>query len=147
MGTTYPIFRALSWMSAKQLYRYHVVCVGMASIITSYWPSWPVCNQHTGQCSYWPSCIHTLDNGVLPASITCMTPEDCLVHGGSSPLFRELPSYPVFHECEVVDLSTKQSCGQAAIHDVTQHSVTFGGILPSEQSLAAAWLLWKLRVA
>ena len=37
-------------------------------------------------------------------------------------------------------------CGRAATHDVTQHSVTFGDVLLSGYSLAAAWLLWKLRV-
>lgn len=56
-------------------------------------------------------------------------------------------AYSVFRECDVIDLLTGQMCGRMAIHDVTRHSATFCDALNSELSLAAAWLLWKLRVA
>ena len=42
-------------------------------------------------------------------------------------LFRELTSHYIFHECDVIDLSTEQMCGRLAMHDVIQHSVTFEG--------------------
>ena len=58
-------------------------------------------------------------------------------------LFRELTPYRVFRECDVIDLSTEQKFGRAAIRNLAQHSVTFSDVLsPFKLSLAAAWLLW-----
>ena len=52
-------------------------------------------------------------------------------------LFHELTSYP-FCECDVIDSWMEQMCGQVAIGDVTQYSLTFDGIFHSELSLAAS---------
>ena len=53
------------------------------------------------------------------------SPESCLVRGSSAlVLFCKLASYPLFRECDVIDLSTEQMYGRATIHDVTQHLVT-----------------------
>ena len=65
----------------------------------------------------------------------------------SSCAFPRTNVIPAFPECDVIDLPMKQICGRAVIHAVTQHSITFGNVLRSERSLAAARVLWKLRVA
>ena len=62
-------------------------------------------------------------------------------------LFCELTSHPVFRECDVIDLSTEQMSGRVAIHDVTQHPVTIGDVLPPQLSLAGAWLLQEIPLA
>ena len=74
-------------------------------------------------------------------------PEGCLALVSSTlSLVREITSYTIFHECDV-DLSMEQMCGRAAIHDVTQHPVTIGDVLPPQLSLAGAWLLQEIPLA
>ena len=57
--------------------------------------------------------------------------------------FRELATYSVFHEQDVIHLSTEQMCGLAAIHDVTQCPVTFGDVIPSDRPLAVLRCCWN----
>ena len=52
-------------------------------------------------------------------------------------LFREVTSYSGFHECDAIDLSMEQVCGQAAIHDVTCTGVR----LATLSIHSAYWLL------